>query len=342
MTPRALPLFAAAVALPLLSAATALASEPVTAERTLAVTGPVTLDVRSDPGGVIVTVGSSTAVVVHAFIKPLYGRLDFDVAEANILALQKNLPIEQTGDHIRIGYADPALLRAVSVRYEVEVPKNTQVKAFTASGGIRIAGVAGPVETSTQSGATEVRDVLGAVTITGHSGAESAQNIGGDVSVRNSSGGIQVSGVRGSVQAETASGRTEISDVTGGVRSTTRSASIRIDGVRDQVEARNTSGSIDVLQSGGTIHAETTSGAIRISQVKPAAIRALTGSGAIRVELVAGAGYDLDALSKSGKVSGRATETAVKTRDAHSLKVQLGAGGPLVDLDTRSSKIEID
>lgn len=341
MTFRPLPLFAVA-ALPLLGVAQALASEPVTAERTLVVSGPVMLDVRSDPGGVIVTVGSSTAVVVHAFIKPLYGRLDFDLAEANILSLQKDLPVEQNGNSIRVGYTDPSRLRAVSVRYEVEVPKNTQVKALTESGGIRVTGVAGPVETATQSGATEVRDVQGAVTITGHSGAESARNIGGNVTVRNSSGGIEVAGVRGSVQAETTSGRTEISDVTGAVRSATRSASIRIDGAKDQVDALNTSGSIDVSQSGGAIHAETTSGAIRISQNSPAAIRALAGSGSIRVALVSGAGYQLDALSKSGKVSGRATESFPKTRDNHSLKAQIGPGGPLVDLDTRSSKIEID
>jgi hypothetical protein len=30
------------------------------------------------------------------------------------------------------------------------------------------------------------------------------------------------------------------------------------------------------------------------------------------------------------------------TKGAHSLKVQIGSGGPLVDLDTHSSKIDID
>jgi hypothetical protein len=31
-------------------------------------------------------------------------RLDFEIAEVNILALEKNSPIEQTGNSIRIGY----------------------------------------------------------------------------------------------------------------------------------------------------------------------------------------------------------------------------------------------
>jgi hypothetical protein len=71
------------------------ASEPGTFDRTLPVSGPVTLDVRSDPGGVYITTGSSPNVVVHAIIKPLYGRLDLDIAEANIRALEQNPPIEQ-------------------------------------------------------------------------------------------------------------------------------------------------------------------------------------------------------------------------------------------------------
>ena len=108
------------------------------------------------------------------------------------------------------------------------------------------------------------------------------------------------------------------------------------------VEAHNTSGSIDALQSSGSVHAETTSGAIRISQVSPAPIRALTRSGAIKVQLASGEGYLLDAQSASGKVSGPSTSTLARTKDAHSLKGQIGSGGPLVDLDTHSSKIEIE
>ena len=331
------------VSIPFLLGVGALASEPGTFDRTLDVSGPVTLDVRADPGGIIISTGSSASVVVHAVIKPLYGRLDFEIAEANIRALEKNPPIGQSGNHIRIGYVkDSALLRAVTIRYEIETPRETEAQAHTESGGIRIEGITGPVETVTSSGRTEITNVVADLKVTGHSGAIVIRNAGGDISVRNESGGIQLSSIRGSVDAETTSGRTEISDVSGNVRSTVHSASIRIENAKGAVEARNTSGSIDALRLGGSVHAETTSGAIRISQVSPAPIRALTGSGAIRVQLASGGGYQLDALSNSGKVSGQATNMFPKTKDAHSLKGQIGSGGPLVDLDTHSSKIEID
>src|SRR5947209_484945 len=90
----------------LLCAGLAAASEPATFDRTLPVSGPVFLEARSDPGGIRITSGTSTSIRVHAIIRPLYGRFDLGIAEANVRALQQNPPIEQTGNRIRIGYAN--------------------------------------------------------------------------------------------------------------------------------------------------------------------------------------------------------------------------------------------
>jgi hypothetical protein len=60
------------------------------------------------------------------------------------------------------------------------------------------------------------------------------------------------------------------------------------------------------------------------------------------VNLANGRGYEIDAQSKSGKVSGPITQGAERIAKLHYLKGRIGEGGPLVDLDTRSSKIEIN
>ncbi|MEO8049034.1 MAG: DUF4097 family beta strand repeat-containing protein [Acidobacteriota bacterium] len=327
----------------LLFGACVLGSEPGAFDRTLPVAGPVTLDVRSDLGGITITTGSSASVVVHAVIKPVYGRFDLDIAEANIRALERNPPIEQMGNRIRIGYVkDPALLRGVTMRFEIETPGATEVHAYTESGGIRINGIDGPAETATSSGGTEISNVAADIKAAGHSGAIFIRNAGGHVSVRNQSGGIQLLSIRGGVDAETTSGRTEASDVSGKIRSATHSGGISIDNATGAVVARNSSGSIDAFQLSGSVHAETKSGAIRISQISPAPIRAVARSGAIKVDLASGGGYLLDAQSNSGKVSGPSANMFDRTADAHSLKAQIGSGGPLVDLDTHSSRIEID
>lgn len=332
----------ASVAL-LLGTCGALASETGTFDRTLSVSGPVDLDVRSDPGGIIITAGSSASVRVHAVIKPLYGRFDLGLAEANIRALERNPPIEQVGNRIRIGYVnDPALLRGITMRLEIETPRTTQAHAHTESGGIHIDGIDGPAETETLSGRTEINNVATEVKAAGRAGAIFIGRAGGNVSARNQSGGIQVLGIHGEVETQTTSGRTEISDVMGGIRSTTHSGSISIDNAKGSVVASNTSGSIDAFLLAGPVHAETTSGAIRISQISPAPIRARAGSGAIKVELASRGGYIIDAQSDSGRVSGPVTNDLKHSAESHRLKQQIGAGGPLVDLDTHSSRIEIN
>ncbi|MGJ5820867.1 DUF4097 family beta strand repeat-containing protein [Paludibaculum fermentans] len=319
-----------------------LASDPGSFDRTLPVSGPVYLDVRSDPGGLIISSGSAASVRVRAIIKPLFGRLDLDLAEANIRALEKDPPIEQAGNRLRIGYPkDPSLLRGVSIRFEIETPQATEVRATTTSGGIRIDGIDGPVNTTTNSGRTEVTNVAGAIQVSVHSGAVTVRDAGSSVVVRSQSGGIQLTGIRGAAEILTTSGRQEIGDVSGTLRATTQSGSIRIDDAKAGVTARNSSGSITALRAGGSVHAETTSGEIRIEQRNPAPIRAVAGSGAIHVQLADGGGYLIDALSRSGKISAPAGIATQIARDGHSLKAQLGSGGPLVDLDTRSSRIEI-
>jgi ribosomal protein S28E/S33 len=321
----------------------ALGSEPGTFDRTLAVSGPVRLDVKSDPGGIVITIGSAATLKVHAVIKPRYGRLDLDVAEANIRALEQNPPIEQVGNSIRIGYVKtPGLLTGITMHLEIEAPRLTEVHAYTESGGIRVDGVAGPVATVTSSGRTEITNVAAEITAKGHSGAILIRNTGGPVSVRNQSGGIQLLNIGGTVDAETMSGRTEISDVSGETHSTTHSGSISIDNAKEAVIAHNNSGSIDAFQLGGSVHAETRSGAIRISQISPAPIRALADSGSISVELARQSAYVIDAQSTSGKVSGPALNGIVSISEDHRLKEQIGTGGPLVDLDTRSSKIVVN
>jgi len=290
----------------------------------------------------VITASSAETVRVRAVIKPLYGRFDLSLAEANIRALEQNPPIEQVGNRIRVGYVkDPALLRGITMHIEIETPRATQAHAHTRTGGIRIDGIDGPAETETLSGRTEISNVVTEAKAVGHSGAIVIRGTG-RVSVRNQSGGIQLLGIHGTAETETRSGRTEISDVSGEVHSITHSGSISIDNARGAVVANNTSGSIDAFQLSGSVHAQTKSGAIRISQISPAPIRALADSGAIEVELASRSGYLIDAQSNSGRVTGLVKDNLDNNGVSHRLKGQIGAGGPLVDLDTHSSRIVIN
>ncbi len=332
--------FAPILALSLASAINASASEPGKFERTLNVTGPVSLDISSGPGGVAITTGTSNTVVIHAIIRAAFGRADLGLAEANILALQQNPPVEQNGNTIRVGYVkNDAILKGVSITYEIQTPQDTQVQASADAGGLHIDGVQGPVEIRNDAGLSEVSNVKGIVKMTTRAGGIMVRNAGSAVSLRNESGGIQLEGAGGPVDAETRSGRIELSNVLGKVHATTQSASIRLHDNSGDVVASNHSGSIESFASGGAVQAETASGSIRISQSNPAPIHAVSVSGAVRVELASGKGYNLSLRSEKGKISGH---SLAKAKDQHSLSTQISGGGPMVDVETRSSKIEIE
>ena len=320
-----------------------LASESATFDRTLSVSGRVHLEVTSDLGGIILTTGSATTVRVHAVIKPVYGEGDLGFTAARIRALQQNPPIEQVGDRIRIGYVnDPAALDGVTMRLEIEAPRTTQIRAHTTSGGIRIDGIEGPTIAETSSGRIEISNIATEVRATNHSGAIVVRNAGERLSARNESGGIDVLGAGGATEIETTSGRIELKNISGEIHSTTRSGSISIYNANGPVVANNKSGSIGIFQLVGPVTAGTESGAIRIAQLHPAPIHAHADTGSIKVQLATQGEYTINARSVSGRIRGTLDTRGAEVANNHRLKLQAAGGGPLVNLETRSSTIEID
>lgn len=285
--------------------------------------GPVTLDVRSDVGGITLTVGAADKVRVHAVLRAEYGPFSRPLVESHLHALEQHPPIEQDGNKLRIGYvADPSLLNGISMHLNIEVPRNSELRASAHSGGISVLGILGPLDARTRSGAIEIG------------------NVGGQVNAVTESGSITIDNTHGPVISRTGSGHIEITGVKGRVDATTRSGHIVVRKANGSVTARDGSGGIEATQIAGALDAQTGSGAIRLSQTKPAPVRAQAHSGAIRIELAAASGYAIDAKSRSGRVSAPPLTTNAPP-EPHVALGNIGGGGPLVDLDTTSGKIVI-
>lgn len=311
-------------------------------ERTLLVSSPADLDVTSDIGGITLTAGPSNSVRIRAILRPALHFADLGRSDANIRELERNPPIEQIGNRVRIGYVkDRSVLNGVSMRLVIEAPLKSQLYARTTSGGIRVDGVRGPVNSQTHSGRIEIFDAAGEVRAVTHSGGVVVNRADGSVFARNDSGGIRIAQIGGTVDSRTASGRIELDDVVGEVRATTDSGSIIIRAAGGPVFAHNKSGSIDAGEVAGSIDARTDSGAIQLSQTKPAAIRARSDSGAIRVGLANGGGYAILAQSASGRISVPGVNDRMDPKSRR-FQGNIGPGGPLVDIGTDSSKILIN
>ena len=101
-------------------------------ERTLTVSGPVTLSVMTGSGRISVQPGTDGQVRVVATLKTSegwgWGQSGSMTPEAAIKAIEANPPIEQQGSVIRIGdMKDRPEGKNVSISYEVVVPRATSL-----------------------------------------------------------------------------------------------------------------------------------------------------------------------------------------------------------------------
>ena len=102
-------------------------------DRTLTVTGAVDLDVQTGSGDITVRPGNAGSVEIHAKIQA--NGWHFGGDNSQIEAIEKNPPIQQEGNTIRIGHVeDRDLLRHVSISYEIITPKETKLHSTSGSG----------------------------------------------------------------------------------------------------------------------------------------------------------------------------------------------------------------
>ena len=292
-------------------------------DRTLKVSEPVSLDVRTGSGNIRVTQGDSASVVVHAEIRSGHGDWGDSDAEARIHEIEQHPPIEQDGNTIRIGHThDSDLYHNISISYELRVPAQTRLEAQTGSGDFSASGVQLEISGHTGSGNIRVEDTGGRVELTAGSG---------DVHLRNARSGGRMSAGSGNVTAE---------GVAGSVRASSGSGSVRIElsGPGD-VEASSGSGNIRVHGVKGAVRGSTGSGNIEASGEQTGDWHLRTGSGNVTVELPKGAGFELDAHSGSGSIQTDREITVQGTLSHRDIHGRAGSGGPLLELRTSSGSI---
>jgi DUF4097 and DUF4098 domain-containing protein YvlB len=292
-------------------------------DRTLKVSAPVSLDVRTGSGNIHVRQGDSSSVVIHADIRSGHGDWGGNDAESRIRAIEQNPPIEQDGSTIRVGHThDSDLYRNLSISYEIRTPAQTRLEAQTGSGDLTTAGIQLEINGRTGSGNIRVEDVNGRVELTAGSG---------DVHLHNARGGARISSGSGNLTAENVAGQITASSGSGSVR-------LELAGAGD-VEASSGSGNITLRGANGAVRAHTGSGDIEAHGEQRGDWHLRTGSGNVRVELPPGAGFELDAHSGSGTIQTEREITVVGTLSRHDLHGKAGGGGPLLELRTSSGNI---
>lgn len=165
-------------------------------DRTLNVSGTISLEVSTGSGSIDIRHGSSNKVEIHGRIRAgeNWFRSTRD-SEDVVRRLESNPPIEQSGQTIRIGrFNDRDAERNVSISYELVVPEQSNVRSHTGSGSQTIDGITGQVEVGTGSGSVTIRDIKGDLNASTGSGSIHATGIRGGLRMQTGSGGINVQG----------------------------------------------------------------------------------------------------------------------------------------------------
>ncbi len=290
-------------------------------QRTLQVSGPVDLEVRTGSGHITVHTGGGNTVQINGTI-----RAHGHDADERVHQLETNPPIEQNGNSIRVGHDnDPELFRSISIDYDITVPAATSLHSHTGSGHQRIEGIRGPAEVHSGSGNLEISNIGGEVRADAGSGNVTLENIKGSVNARAGSGDIRASSIAGPFDGRTGSGSVRLQQTAAGdVRVDTGSGGVELSGVKGALVAR--AGSGDIRAEG-----EPTSG-----------WRLHTGSGGVTVRLPSAAAFDLYARTSSGSISVDQPVTVQGTVGRHELRGKVRGGGTLVELETGSGNIRVE
>jgi len=257
-------------------------------DRTLQVSGPVDLEVRTGSGTISIRTGADNAVRVIGHIRA-FGLFwsDIDPAE-QVRRLEANPPVEQRGDLIRIGSpADPSV-HGVAISYEVTVPVETRIRARSGSGDQVIGPVRGPVDARSGSGSLRIDHVGDHVRVTTGSGRIEALGADAGLEARAGSGSIYAEAIGGPLRVKTGSGCVDVEQVEAGpIDVETGSGSVRVRmpaNATFDLHARTGSGLIESsrpLAVYGAVSRHQLSG--RLGNGSPP-VQIATGSGDIRIE----------------------------------------------------------
>jgi DUF4097 and DUF4098 domain-containing protein YvlB len=311
---------ALAVALPVIAA-------DQTFERSLAVTGPVTLSVSTGSGDIAVRPGPDAAVKVIGTVKPntSWGGTSPD-ADAAVRAVLATPPITQQGNTIEIGkFADSEMGKRVTVSYQVTVPKATALTARSGSGDLSVGDIGGPVNAQAGSGDISIGRIQAAVKVqvgSGNVAVAAAQEA--DVSA--GSGDVNVGDTAGAVHVRTGSGDVRVQQVSTG-----------------SLEVSSGSGDVVALGLTGPAKVHTASGDVRLAGRPNADWDVNTASADVTIDIPDGTGFRVSASSMSGSITNEHTGAAAQeTRSSpRDYEATVGQGGPTIHVKSASGSVTI-
>jgi DUF4097 and DUF4098 domain-containing protein YvlB len=315
--------------------ATVSAETTGTLRRTFDVTPGGNLAVDIDVGGIDVSGGSGSQVVIEYVRK-----VSADSKEEEERYLREHVvTMEQTGDTVRIHARGPNRTNNRSwwrslfsdgggrnFHLKVTVPEQFHAQLRTAGGGIEVVALRGTVKANTSGGGLKFADIAG------------------DIEGNTSGGGIDLDHCNGAVNVHTSGGAIHSSEGEGHLYVRTSGGGIAIRTHRGDVDAETSGGGITCSGIAGNVQAHTSGGGVRaeLTQQPAGDCRLSTSGGGVTVTLPADVAANLDASTSGGDVDCDLPVTVTGTHKRRSLRGTINGGGPEVHLRSSGGGIEIN
>jgi DUF4097 and DUF4098 domain-containing protein YvlB len=292
-----------------------------TFDKTLTVTGPMTLEIRNSSGDVRISTGPAGQMQIHGEFE--VNAAPWETTGRIAEEFKNSPPIEQQGNSIRI-VRTRELFSRVSVNYTIVVPQDTELRATTGSGNIVVRGPRGVARLRAGSGDIEAGD------------------LDNEAEAETGSGDIRLSNITGRVRARAGSGDLNLDSIGGEVRAETGSGNIRVNRPGGAVKAKTGSGDIDVRGARADIAVQTSSGSLTVEGDPPpqAFWDIRTSSGDIRLNVPSEASFTLVARMRSKRLD-LGIPLEVTEKSSRELRGRAGKGEARVVVETSSGSLEI-
>jgi DUF4097 and DUF4098 domain-containing protein YvlB len=237
-------------------------------ERNYPVTGQVDLEALTRSGDITVRPGPAGTVTIRGKIFVSNRLWDHWSTEKppEVVELEKNPPIRQSGNTINIDYVN---VHNISIDYEITCPPDTRLKTHTGSGDQTIEGLKTAAELESGSGDVRLSDMAGGLRVHTGSGNVEARDMDGPFTAEAGSGDIQLNAKGpGDVQVHTGSGDIRLRGVNGALRVEAGSGDVEVEGSQaGNWELRTASGNVQMRLPGDAafdLEASTSSGELVI------------------------------------------------------------------------------
>lgn len=295
-------------------------------ERAIDVMPGATLDVTTIRGRIDVTTHEARQIRVDGTVTVRVSSGFTGSGDPLVLArrVADRPPIEVAGNVVRLRPpANDDELRALTVAYQVRVPRDTTIIIGTDSGAVTVDGVKAPVTVTTQSSAITLSHLEGKTEVKTGSGDVQVDRAAGGLRVVTQSSSITLRALSGPLEARTQSGAVRASFAGAGSADVeTGSSAIQLEGLSGRTMVRTQSGRVD-LGGAPTAGWDVTTGSSLIDAAfEPSAkftLEATSHSSSVRLT-----GISVDGFAAKERVSGK-----------------VGGGGPTVRLASRSGQIHI-